>query len=308
MALKQYFQKLLQGGKVDIAARYEIMRDAVSGTMSNFHMARDRERNRVVGLKILDKQKTEQLEQRFRGLKKPTEGEIATSIDHPRIVKTFEHGLTTGGEQFLVMEFLDGPGLNSLIIGRDKRLTGNRLALVRQAAEALDAVHKAGYIHRDVCPRNFVCSPDGSSLKLIDFGLTVPARPEFMQPGIRTGTPNYMAPEVVRRKKTDHRLDIFAFGVSAYELFSFELPWQRGSDGLAAMSHGQSTPPPIEKYYPSIDPTLSAAIMKCIAAEPEERFQSMEDFLKAIRRVEKEDIAAAAANGLAGVEAKRSPQ
>ncbi len=288
MALKNFFQKLMQGGRVDVSARYEIMRDAVSGTMSNFHMARDRQTGQIVGLKILDKRKTEQLEQRFRGLNKPSEGEIATSIEHPRIVKTFEHGLTIDGEQFLVMEFLDGPGLNSLIIGRDKRLDGNRLTLLRQAAEALDAVHKAGYIHRDVCPRNFVCTPDATSLKLIDFGLTVPARPEFMQPGIRTGTPNYMAPEVVRRKKTDHRLDIFAFGVSIYELFTFELPWQRGSDGLAAMSHGLTDPPPIERHCPNIHPTLSAAIMKCIAAEPEERYSSMEDFLKAIRRVEHE--------------------
>jgi serine/threonine-protein kinase len=289
MALKELIQKLLAGGKVDIAGRYEIMRDAVSGTMSNFHMARDRRTDQIVGLKILDKQKTQQLEQRFRGLKKPSEGEIATSIHHPRVVKTFEHGMTVDGEQFIVMEFLDGPGLNSLIIGRDKRLDGQRVALMRQAAEALDAVHKAGYIHRDVCPRNFVCTPDAASLKLIDFGLSVPAKPEFMQPGIRTGTPNYMAPEVVRRKKTDQRLDIFAFGVSMYELFTFELPWQRGSDGLAAMSHGQTAPPPLEKYRRTIHPTLSASILKCIAADPDERFPSLEEFLKSIRRVEHED-------------------
>ena len=59
-----------------------------------------------------------------------------------------------------------------------------------------------------------------------------------MLPGNRTGTPNYMAPEVVRRKPTDQRLDIFAYGVSMYELFAFELPWQRGTDGRAAMAHG----------------------------------------------------------------------
>src|SRR5688572_30488156 len=113
MALKDFFQQLLSGGKVDVAARYEIMRDAVSGTMSNFHMARDRQTGAIVGLKILDKQKAEQLEQRFRGLNKPSEGEIATSIVHPRVVQTYSHGVTTDGEQYIVMEFLDGPGLNS---------------------------------------------------------------------------------------------------------------------------------------------------------------------------------------------------
>lgn len=280
---------MLESGKVDIASRYEILREAVSGTMSNFHMARDRVTDKIVGLKILDKAKTDALEARFKGLTKPTEGEIATSFKHPRIVETYSHGITTNDEQFLVMEFLDGPSLNSLIIGRDKQLDGNRLTLARQAAEALEAVHEAGYIHRDVCPRNFVCTKDATSLKLIDFGLTLPAEKDFMQPGNRTGTPNYMAPEVVRRRPTDRRLDVFAFGVTVYELFAFDLPWQRGTDARAAMAHGQSTPPLLRKYYPKVHPTLEAAIHKCMEAEPENRFQTIAQFLKAVARVPHED-------------------
>jgi serine/threonine-protein kinase len=289
VGISQFFRSILDGGKVDIASRYEILREAVSGTMSNFHMARDRETEQIVGLKILDKAKTDALEARFKGLDKPTEGEIAASLQHPWIVTTYSHGITTNDEQFIVMEFLDGPGLNSLIIGRSKLLDGNRFSLCRQAAEALDAVHQAGYIHRDICPRNFVCNKDATSLKLIDFGLTVPAEKEFMQPGIRTGTPNYMAPEVVRRRPTDKRLDIFSFGVSIYELFAFDLPWQRGSDGRAAMAHGVSVPPPLRKYYPEISPTLEAAVMKCLATEPNDRFQSMAQFLQAISRLKHED-------------------
>jgi eukaryotic-like serine/threonine-protein kinase len=289
VGITQFFRSILDSGKTDIGARYEILREAVSGTMSNFHMARDRENEQIVGLKILDKAKTDALEARFKGLTKPTEGEIASSFKHPRIVNTFSYGITTNDEQFLVMEFLDGPGLNSLIIGRSKLLDGNRLTLARQAAEALEAVHQAGYIHRDICPRNFVCSKDASSLKLIDFGLTVPAEKDFMLPGNRTGTPNYMAPEVVRRKATDQRLDIFAYGVSMYELFAFDLPWQRGSDGRAAMAHGLSAPPPLKKFYPKIHPTLEAAIHKCMQAEADDRFQSITQFLKTISRLTRED-------------------
>lgn len=289
VGISQFFKSILESGKVDIASRYEILREAVSGTMSNFHMARDRETGQIVGLKILDKSKTEALEARFKGLDKPTEGEIASKIHHPRIVVTHSHGTTTNDEQFIVMEFLDGPGLNSLLIGRSPQLNGNRLALLRQAAEALEAVHNAGFIHRDICPRNFVCAKDVTSLKLIDFGLTVPAEKEYMLPGNRTGTPNYMAPEVVRRKPTDQRLDIFALGVSAYEMFAFELPWQRGTDGRAAMSHGLSTPPPLRKYYPKIDPTLEAAIHKCMEAEADNRFQTVGQFLKSISRLKHED-------------------
>src|SRR5215475_9176038 len=285
MGIGQFFKSLMESGKVDVASRYEILREAVSGTMSNFNMARDRETGKIVGLKVLDKAKTDALEARFKGLKKPTEGEIASALKHPRIVDTYYYGMTTNNEQFVVMEFLDGPGLNSLLIGRSKLLDGHRLTLARQAAEALEAVHEAGFIHRDICPRNFVCSKDASSLKLIDFGLTLPAQKEFMLPGNRTGTPNYMAPEVVRRKATDQRLDIFALGVSLYELFAFELPWQRGTDGRAAMAHGLSAPPPLSKYYPKINRTLEAAIHKCMEAEPKDRFQSVGDFLKAISRL-----------------------
>lgn len=289
MGISSFFKSILEGGKVDIARRYEILREAVSGTMSKFYMARDRETEQIVGLKILDKDKTDQLEMRFRGLEKPTEGQISMSMEHPFIVRTLGHGITTKGEQFVVMEFLDGPGLNSLIIGRSEKLDGNRITLMRQAAEALLAVHEAGYIHRDVCPRNFVCAPEAVSLKLIDFGLTVPSRKEFMQPGIRTGTPNYMAPEVVRRKTTDHRLDIFSFGVSMYEMFSFNLPWQRGSgDGLAAMSHGQSEPTPLEQCCPNIHPKISSAIHKCLVSDPEKRLQSMKQFLSEISSVKSE--------------------
>src|SRR5882757_2859709 len=291
MGIGQFFKSFMAGGKVDVASRYEILREAVSGTMSNFNMARDRETGKVVGLKVLDKAKTDALEARFKGLKKPTEGEIASTFKHPRIVETFYHGMTTHDEQFVVMEFLDGPGLNSLLIGRSKLLDGNRLTLARQAAEALEAVHEAGFIHRDICPRNFVCSKNATSLTLIDFGLTVPAEKEFMLPGNRTGTPNYMAPEVVRRRPTDQRLDIYSFGASVYELFAFELPWQRGTDGRAAMAHGTKSIPPLKKYYPKINPVLESAIMKCVESEPEDRFQSMAQFLNAIRRLKHEDAA-----------------
>ena len=280
--------RILSGGKVNVRARFELLREAISGTMSTFYMAKDRKSGEIVGLKILDVEKTAALESRFVGVKKPKEGEIAVTMQHPHIVRTMEHGVTTDNEQYLVMEFLDGPGLNSLIVGRSEQLVGRRMTLIRQAAEALSAVHHAGYIHRDICPRNFVCDKECSSLKLLDFGLTVPATPQFMQPGNRTGTANYMAPEVVRRKPTSQRLDIFAFGVTAYELCAFELPWPRGA-GQAAMAHGSQEPTDIRKKCPKIDPRLERAIYACLESSPDKRPASMDEFLKMIKGVERED-------------------
>jgi serine/threonine-protein kinase len=107
-------------------------------------------------------------------------------------------------------------------------------------------------------------------LKLTDFGLSVPNKAPFTDPGNRTGTPNYMAPELVRRRPTNERVDIFAFGVTMYELCTRELPWPRGTNGLAAMTH--DTPPePIQTYRPAIDPRLADAIHWCLVADPKER-------------------------------------
>ena len=215
--------------RIDIDARFERMRTSVSGTMSAFYVAKDRELNRTVGLKLCDLEKFKFFESRFKGMNKPSEGSVAASMHHPNIVETLEYGLTTKDEPYLIMEFVEGPGLQLLIHNREAAmLEGKRLSLIKQMSDALYYVHKQGYIHRDICPRNFICSPDINHIKLIDFGLTVPATPAFMQPGNRTGTPLYMAPEVVRRRPTDQRVDVFSFGVTCYQLLSFELPWPGG--------------------------------------------------------------------------------
>lgn len=288
MAFLDQISKIFSGGKLNVKLRFELLREAISGTMSKFYMARDRQNDRIVGLKILDREKTEHFMGRFPGLKKPTEGEIAVQFDHPLIVETYEHGLTTLGEQYLVMEFIGGPGMNSVLIARDPVLEGRRVHFIRQLAQALAVVHQQEFLHRDICPRNLLLTEDKKDLKLSDFGLSVPATKEFMQPGNRTGTPNYMAPELVRRKETDHRLDIFAFGVTAYEICSYEVPWQRGVDGMAAMGHDRP-PTDIRKYCPDINSQLAQAIHACIEPDVKKRCRWMPDFLKMIRKIETRD-------------------
>lgn len=282
-------RSIFSGGKLDVASRFALLRAATMGTMSKFYMARDLRTNQVVGLKILDREKTLAFEARFKGLVKPTEGEIAAGFDHPGIIRTFEFGLTTKDEQYLVMEFIDGPNLNAVLVSRDPMLEGRRLRFIRQAAEALTAVHEAGFIHRDICPRNLLVCENREDVKLIDFGLTVPATRPFMLPGNRTGTPNYMAPELVRRQPTDQRVDIFAFGVSAFELLTGELPWNRGTTGMAAMTHDQP-PADIFQYRPNVHPKLAEAIASCLVSDPAKRCPSARHFLRAIHGVKNEDV------------------
>lgn len=290
MGLFDKFQSLFQSDKVDINERFEILREAISGTMSTFYVARDRKSGKVIGLKIADRDKLMTFESRFKGLKKPMEGEIAVLFDHPRIVKTYEYGWTTTGTRYIVMEYVPGPGVNVLLHNRDPVLEGKRLKVIRQMAEALDVVHKAGYIHRDVCPRNYIYTPDMESVKMIDFGLTLPAKKEFMQPGNRTGTPLYMAPEVVRRRWTDHRLDIFALGVTAYHVCTYELPWPVSeTTGKAALAHDTQEPTDILHYRPTLNQTLAKAIMQCLRPDPSHRPQTVDAFLRLIRPLSGDD-------------------
>ncbi len=280
---------LLSGNRVNLTERFQILSEAVNGTMSNFHRALDKKQNKMVGLKILDSEKTNAFESRFKLLKKPSEGEIGLKLQHPRIVETYETGRLTDGRKFIVMEYIEGTGLNSLIKMGSKSLDGNRLFLIQQMAEALDAVHKAGFIHRDICPRNFIVANDGKTLKLIDFGLTLPDEPSFRQPGNRTGTPLYLAPEIVRRKQTDQRVDIFAFGVTCYQLCTGDFPWP-GTDvtGTGALSHDTSPPEPILKKIPKLNKTLAALIMQCIQADANARPQTAEAIVKQLRAMTSE--------------------
>jgi eukaryotic-like serine/threonine-protein kinase len=289
MPFLDHFKQLFAGRRLNVSARFALLQKAIQGTMSSFYMARDLRTSAIVGLKILNPKKTAEFNARFKGLRKPSEGEISMLLKHPNIVETFEYGLTTEDELYLVMEFLDGTTLFSALVARDPLLEGRRIKFIREAAEAVAAVHAAGFIHRDICPRNFMLANGGEDIKLIDFGLTVPATKEFKQPGNRTGTPNYMAPELVRRRDTDERLDVFAFGVTAYEICTFELPWMRGTTGMAAMTHDR---PPIElsKYRLQINPTLAKAIHACIEPSLSHRCPSMEKFLQIIRDVKHEDV------------------
>ncbi|MEZ6105986.1 MAG: protein kinase [Pirellulaceae bacterium] len=140
--------------------------------------------------------------------------------------------------------------------------------MMRDMAEAIAAVHAAGFIHRDICPRNFIINPQGTHATLIDFGLTVPDKAEFRQPGNRTGTPLYMAPEIVRRRPTDKRVDLFAAPESPhYRLLSRRASlvgrWRPG--GMAALQHDASTHRVVEgstRRRPRITPRWSCSASK----------------------------------------------
>lgn len=268
--------------RTNLKKRFELLGRTGQGSMSKVFRARDNKLGRVVCLKILDKAKTAKFEARFPGLNRPSEGAICMELRHKNVVQTFEHGMTLEGEPFIVMELIDGMGLNFLVETRSPMLEENRINYLIQAADGLEYIHQQGYLHRDICPRNIMVTKDGV-LKYIDFGLAIPYRKEFCKPGNRTGTPNYMAPELIKRMATDHRVDLFALGVTAFEVFTGEMPWERAQSLETVMSHLNSPGHNPRKFKPDMDERTVKFLVKAIERDPNKRFQTAKEFRDALK-------------------------
>ena len=149
------------GGRIDVGARFSRQRTAVTGTMAHFFVAKDHaHKDRWVGVKVLDIEKMELFENRFKGLGKPTEGEIALRMHHPNIVETYEVGISEKGQPVIIMEYIGGPSMQNIVTQKqEEHVTGKRVELIRDMAEALKYVHSQGFIHRDICPQ--AASPSG---------------------------------------------------------------------------------------------------------------------------------------------------
>jgi eukaryotic-like serine/threonine-protein kinase len=274
--------------RIDMGKRFDLLGRTGQGSMSKVWRARDRDLGRIVCLKVLDKEKTAKFEARFPGLHRPHEGAICLGLRHKNIVQTYEHGVNKEGEPFLVMELIDGMGLNYLVETRSALLDGKRVDILAQIADALEYLHVQGYLHRDICPRNVMVTKDGV-VKLIDFGLAVPNTPEFRRPGNRTGTPNYLAPEIIRRAATDARVDLFALGVTAYEVFTNTLPWEKAQSLQTLLSHMNSPGKDPQEANPKLDKATRAFLIKAIERDANRRFQTPGEFRDALRRLPKQD-------------------
>jgi serine/threonine protein kinase len=279
----------IAAGRIDLQKRFSLERIAATGTMAKFYAAKDHQNgDKVVGVKVLDPEKVELFESRFRHLKKPSEGEIALKMHHPNVVETYEVGVSTKGAPVIIMEYIGGPSMQNIIVNKqEQHVAGKRIRLMRSMCEAVKYVHSMEFIHRDICPRNFILLPDSEDVKLIDFGLTVPATPPFMQPGNRTGTPLYMSPEIVRRRATDKRVDLFSLGVTFYCLIAFSHPWQGEIvTGRAALQHDTAPPRPLLEACPNVNPSLARIVMQLMHPKVDERTATIEQFVQGLSRIE----------------------
>jgi serine/threonine-protein kinase len=198
--------------------------------------------------------------------------EVLSKINHSDyIVGYVEHG-KINGSLYMVMDYVEAANLKQLFAHHDPLLTENVAQILLDMASGLNIVHESGYMHLDFKPENVLVSRNGS-VRLIDFDLAQPIPDKPRKFSKNPGTPAYMAPEQLQRKPIDTRVDIFAYGVSAYELLTNQKPFPGENPGeILARQLDMAGPVPPTEHNPDIPPALEKVILKCIAQDPDRRY------------------------------------
>ena len=283
--LKEMFgSKPGKRSKVNLDRRFTLLAETSQGSMSKVYKAVDNESGRTVCLKVQIPEKNQAAAARAEKSVRPDEGEIAEKVVHPHVARTLDWGVSTRGEHFLVMEFVDGQSLQFVRETRALPDLADKLEVLAQAAEGLAAVHAAGFVHHDINPRNFLVDHH-RNVKLIDFGLAVPDTAVFHRPGNRTGALNYMAPELIRRETTDQRIDVFAFGAVAYEFLTDRLPYDAAGSIGAMIQRINTDPLDPARANPNLPGELYALLRKLTARRKDDRWPKMASLPDAIRAI-----------------------
>ncbi len=265
-----------------LAPRYQLKKRVGSGGMGDVHMAEDLILGRRVAIKVLRRSlATDLFLAKFK-----EEARIVAQLTHPGIVQVYDIGQRATWA-YIVMEYVAGPNLATLVSAATPPPRPQLLNVMADVADAMSYAHKRGVIHRDLKPANILVAVDGVA-KVTDFGIAHVLQGDggeetaFSAAGMQVGTVNYMAPEQIRGKKIDPRTDIYLLGTTLYYCLSGKYPFV--GDAIVIQKI-KSDPTPIERYVPNVTAELSAFVMKCIARNPDDRWQSMEEVGQKLRRL-----------------------
>lgn len=280
-------------------AHYRIVSKIGSGGMGDVYKAYDTKLVRPVALKLLRPELLRNPEKVRRFVQ---EARAASALNHPAIITIYEVDEWTpaAGEatHYIAMEYVDGESLRKYLRGTSN--LNDRLELLLQVAEGMARAHSAGVIHRDLKPDNIMVTKEGSA-KIVDFGLAKLVQPEGLldsggdegktfslhasRDGMILGTVGYMSPEQIEGKPVDHRSDIFSLGCILYECVTGRRAFESDSvvDSLHQILYSQ--PRPVYEANPGASPELERITRRCIAKNPEDRYQSVKEVAIELREV-----------------------
>jgi serine/threonine protein kinase len=278
-------------------AHYQIIRKIGSGGMGDVYLAHDTRLDRQVALKILPSELAADADRLARFMR---EARAVAALNHPNIV-TLHSAEEADGVHFITMELVKGCTLADLI--RPEGIELSRFFdIAVPLADALSAAHHQGITHRDLKPSNVMVADDGR-VKVLDFGLAK-AQPASWEraaaletqsatrAGHVIGTPAYMSPEQADGMTVDHRTDIFSLGIVLYELLTGVRPFHGGSSMAVASAILRDTPAPLTERRPGIPQPLERVVLRCLAKNPVDRYQSAIDLRHDLEEVRKDPVAA----------------
>ncbi len=274
--------------------RYEIRAQLGAGGMGEVYLAQDKRLDRNVALKVLPADVASNRDRMERFVR---EAKAASALNHPNIITIHEID-QTDSINFIVTEFIDGETLRQRLNVRRTRIA-EALDLSVQIASALSAAHAAGIIHRDIKPENIIRRHDGI-VKVLDFGLAklsekadtgavdVEAVTKALvqtEPGVAMGTAAYMSPEQARGLAVDTRTDIFSLGIVIYEMVAGQAPFGGATKSDLIVALLERDPPPLARFTPEAPAELERLVMKALAKDREERYQTAKDLLIDLKRL-----------------------
>ena len=274
------FEELSRG--MIFAGRYEVIEEIGKGGMGKVYRVYDQKINEIVALKLIKPEIgfNEKAVERFKN-----ELKIARKISHRHVCRLYDLG-EYGLAHFITMEYVEGEDLKKFIRRAGQMTTGKAISLAKQVCEGLIEAHRLGVVHRDLKPQNVMIDRDGNA-RIMDFGLARFVEAESMTgSGVLLGTPEYMSPEQVDLKEVDARSDIYSLGIILYEMVTGRVPFEGETPLSIAIKHKNEKPRDLHELNPLVPESLTRVIYKCLEKDRAERYQSGEELLQDLSRIE----------------------